>query len=137
MFSRNQKSFQSRRVFLELGRLINNSPATRERKAPQGENLRVFCPETLKTFIVNDKFYSYMTTIRALFSNFRKKGRADIPHLPPLVTHLWCSTNQVLLEISPKRELLVKVFSCEFWKIFQSAFLTEYLQSTISVHDLL
>ena len=102
MFSLNQKSFQSRRVFLELGHLVNNSPTTRERKAPQGENLWVFCPETLKNFIVNDKFYSYM-----------------------------------LLEISPKREPLVKVFSCEFWKIFQNVFFTEHLQSTASVHDLL
>ena len=84
--------FQGRGVFLENGHFDKHSPIARERKAPQGKNLRVFCLETLKNVILNDKFYLKMTIIRefflqirALFSNFQKRARETSP---PLVTRL-------------------------------------------------
>ena len=75
---------------MKLGHFDKHSPIARERKAPQDQNLRVFCLETLKNFILNDKFYLKMTTIRAfflqiraLFSNFQKRaGEASLPSPP-------------------------------------------------------
>ena len=74
---------------MELGHFNKHAPIARERKAPQDKNLRVFCLGTLKNFILNDKFYLKMTTIRAffleiraLFSNFQKRaGKTSSP--PP------------------------------------------------------
>ena len=75
---------------MELGHSDKHSPIARERKS-QGKNLRVFCLETLKNFILNDKFYQEMTTIRAfflqiraLFSNFQ--NRAGETSSPPLTS---------------------------------------------------
>ena len=71
---------------MELGHFDKHSPTARERKAPQGKNLWFFRLETLKNFILNDKFYLKMTTIRAfflqiraLFSNFPKRARQTSP----------------------------------------------------------
>ena len=62
--------------------------STRKKISAQGKNRRVFCLETLKNFILNDKFYLKMTTIRAffleiraLFSNFQKRAGET----PPLI----------------------------------------------------
>ena len=91
-FRRQPGFFQRRVVFLELAHFDKHSPIARERKTPQAKNLRVFCLETLKSFILNDKFYLKMTTVRAFFppnqSTFfhcSKKGRGDTP---PRVTRL-------------------------------------------------
>ena len=88
LFSCVTRIFQGRGVFLENGHFDKHSPIARERKAPQGKNLRVFCLETLKNVILNDKFYLKMTIIRefflqirALFSNFQK-GQGRPPTLP-------------------------------------------------------
>ena len=59
----------------------------KKKKTPQGKNSRFFHLETLKIFILNDKFYLQMTTIRAfflqiraLFSNFKKRaGETSTP----------------------------------------------------------
>ena len=60
------------------------------KKGPAGKNLRDFPLETLKNFILNEKLYPSMTTIRAfflqvkpLFSNFRKRAGETSPPLPP------------------------------------------------------
>ena len=81
--------------FLGLGHFDKHSPAAQERKAPQGINRLVFCLETLKSFILNDKCYLKMTTIRAfflqiraLFSNFQKRAGETSPPCPLLVMHL-------------------------------------------------
>ena len=81
--------FQVSGVFLELGHFDKHSPIARERKAPQGKNLQVFCLETLKNFILNNKFYLKMTTVRAfflqfraLFSNFQKRAGGTSPPSP-------------------------------------------------------
>ena len=73
---------------MELGHFDKHLPIARERKAPQDQNHRVFCLETIKNFILNDKFYLKMTTIRAvflqiraLFSNFQKRAVETSP--PP------------------------------------------------------
>ena len=87
--------------FLELGHFDKHSPIARERKAPQCKNLRVFCLEILKNFILNDKFYLKMTTIRAfflqikaLFSNFQNRPHptppsSDAPELNCFFTLSW------------------------------------------------
>ena len=74
---------------MELGHFDKHSPLTRERKTQQGEDLRVFCLETLKNFILNDKFYLKMTKIRAffiqiraLFSIFQKRAGDTFPPPP-------------------------------------------------------
>ena len=58
-------------VFFELGHFDKHSPTTRERKAPQAKNLRVFPLETLKNLILNEKLYPQMTKIRAFFLQIR------------------------------------------------------------------
>ena len=82
---------------MELGHFDKHSPTTQERKAPQGKNPWFFPRlETLKIFILNDKFYLQMTTIRAfflqirsLFFNFQKKvGEIPPSPRPALVTRL-------------------------------------------------
>ena len=74
---------------MELGHFDKHLPIARERKAPQDQNHRVFCLETIKNFILNDKFYLKMTTIRAvflqiraLFSNFQKRAVETSPPSP-------------------------------------------------------
>ena len=44
-------------VFLELEHFDKHSPKTRERKAPQGKNFGFLRLKTLKSFILNEKFY--------------------------------------------------------------------------------
>ena len=70
--------------------------STRKKISAQAKNRRVFCLETLKNFILNDKFYLKMTKrkvffiqIRALFCNFQKRAGETSPPLPPLVTLLY------------------------------------------------
>ena len=65
---------------MELGHFDKHSPTTRERKTPPGKNIRFFRLDTYKNFILNEKLYPQITTIRAfflqiraLYSNFRKK----------------------------------------------------------------
>ena len=69
---------------MELGHFDKHSTIARERKARQGKNLRIFCLETPKNFILNDKFYLEMITIRAFFLQFSKKGRGDPPPSSPV-----------------------------------------------------
>ena len=89
-FRRVTRNFQDRGIFLEMGHFDKHSPKTRERKAPQVKNLRLFRWETLENFILNEKFYPQMTTIRAFFlqirtffSNFLKRAGETSPS-PPL-----------------------------------------------------
>ena len=51
--ARNQEFFRGRGVFFKLGYFDKHSPTTREKKAPQGKNLRFFHLETP----LNEKFY--------------------------------------------------------------------------------
>ena len=86
--ARNQDFFRAWGVFLELGHLDKHSPTTQEKKAPQGKDHQFFCQKTLNIFILNEKFYPKMITIRAfflqiraLFPNFRKRAWETSPSL--------------------------------------------------------
>ena len=79
----------------------------RERKSPQGKNLRVFCLETLKNFILNDKFYLKMTAImafflhiRALFPNFQKRAGETSPPSSYAPEHVRKSFYKSLLNLA-------------------------------------
>ena len=107
---------------MELGHFDKHSLVARERKAPQSKNRRVFCLETLKNFILNDKFYLKMTTIRAfflqiraLFSSFQKKVGETSPH-PPLVTRLVITKMQRRIQNPVK--CLRWIFSRKYLTIF-------------------
>ena len=91
--------FSEQGSFIEiLGHLDKHSPTTQEWKAPQGKIIWFFDWKLLKNFILNEKFYLLMTTIRtsflqirALFFNFWKRAGETSPSLPcslPLVTCL-------------------------------------------------
>ena len=74
---------------MELGHVAKHSPTTRERKASQGKDLRFFRLETLKNFVLNEKCYAQMTTIKIFFLQikvhffqFSKMSGGDLP-LPP------------------------------------------------------
>ena len=69
--ARSQDFCQGRGVFLKLGHFDKHSPTTLERKAPRGKNISLFYLETLKNVILNEKFYPYITTIRAFFLQIR------------------------------------------------------------------
>ena len=43
--------------FLELGHFDKHTPTTQGRKVLQGKNFRFIGQETLKDFILNEKFY--------------------------------------------------------------------------------
>ena len=45
------------RTLMELEHFDKHSPTSKERKAPLRENPRFFCLETVKTSILNKKFY--------------------------------------------------------------------------------
>ena len=82
------RNFKGQGVFLELGHSGKHSTITNERKAPQRKNNRFLCPEALKNFILNEKYYPYIITMRVfflqicgLFSNFQK--RQGKPPLSP------------------------------------------------------
>ena len=49
-------------IFLELGHFDKHSPTVQE-KSLAGKKYAFFCLETLKNFILNDKFYLKMTTV--------------------------------------------------------------------------
>ena len=75
------RNFLGQWSFLGIGHFDKHSPTTRERKTPQGKNLRFFRLEPVKNCILNEKLYPQITTIRALFpqiralfSNFRKRA---------------------------------------------------------------
>ena len=74
---------------MELRHFDKHSPAKRERKALQGKNFLLFRLETLTNFILNEKLFPQMTTIRAFFFSklghyfpVIKKGRGDLPPPP-------------------------------------------------------
>ena len=54
----NQEFFYCGGVLFKLGHLDKYSLTTQERKVLQGKKSTVFCIETLKNFILNEKFYS-------------------------------------------------------------------------------
>ena len=126
---RTNKSF-CRGVFFELGHFDKHSRTTPERKARQGKNLRVFPLETLKNFILIEKLYPQMTTIRAFFlqlgrffSNFRKRARKTSPPPPPSSLQLracilydkiyFCIVQVVKQAVSCKHRKAVKSMQCE------------------------
>ena len=51
------RNFEGRGVLFELGHFDKHSPTTWETKAPQGKIYGFFCQETLKNFILNEKFH--------------------------------------------------------------------------------
>ena len=74
------------------------------KKCPAEKKYPVFCLETLKNCILNEKFYPLMTTIRAfflqirvLFFQFSKKDRGDIPPRPLQLRA--CSVIDILKEL--------------------------------------
>ena len=80
---------------MEVGHFDKLSRTTRGCKASLGKNLRFIRLETLKKFILDEKIYPYMTTIRAfflqiraIFSNFRKRAAETSPPASPPVTRL-------------------------------------------------
>ena len=88
--ARNQEFF---RVSSNQGTFINVH-LQHEKEKPRREKYTGFPLETLKNFILNEKLYPQMTTIRAIFlqiwaffSNFQKRAGETSP-LPPLVTPL-------------------------------------------------
>ena len=74
---RNQEFFRAEEFSWNLGTLINNNVQHEKEILPRNEKSPVFFLETLKNFILIDKFNPQMTKIRAffpkikaLFSNF-------------------------------------------------------------------
>ena len=120
---------------MELVHFDKHSPVTRERKAPQSKNRRVFFLETLENFILNDKFYLKMTTIRALFlqiralfSSFQKRVReTSPPPSPPLVTRLVFTKMQRRIQNPVK--CLRWIFSQKYLTIFSRYLLLRKMPS--------
>ena len=93
--------FQGRGVFWNQGTSINIH--LQHKKERQGKNFVFIRLETLKKFILNEKFYPQMTTIRTIFFSpnqgtffqFLQKSRGDRP--PPLQLRACSDLSQILI----------------------------------------
>ena len=87
--------FSGQRSFLGIRTVQSSFTNSTSKKNPAGKNLRFFRLETLKNFILNDKFYLNMTTIRAfflqiraLFSIFKEREGETSPPPPSSYAHV-------------------------------------------------
>ena len=89
--ARNQEFFRARELFWNQGVLVNIH-LQHEKKGPAEKKYPFFCLETLKSLILNEKFYPQMTTVRAFFLYIRaffpisKKSRGDLLPSPSIYT---------------------------------------------------
>ena len=69
--ARNQELFRATKFSWNLDTSINIHRQHEKERSRKDKNFRIFCLETLKKFILNEKFYPQMTTISAFFLQIR------------------------------------------------------------------
>ena len=66
--ARSQELFRATKLSWNLDTSINIHRQHEKERSRKDKNFRFFCLETLKKFILNEKFYPQMTTISVFFS---------------------------------------------------------------------
>ena len=104
-----------------------HSPTTRERKVPQGKNIRFFRLDTLKNFILNEKFVSghFFSKLGHVFPIFEKE-QGRLP-LPPLVARLiWVKVFKNGPSKICGRQPLKKFYLLHFWIPWLISYITSF-----------